>query len=462
MGRHTLVGAGVALWFDTLQADDTAFTLGYRANMNEPVRRPTWADVARLYRLAMRGLVEVLTSPDSAPYVRTRAERWGVKVCTALGAGLVLVALIALAHDHPPQAAIYSGVWRPKALEISATLSLLFLAVRYPLVSWRVGYLMVLLVPGISDEPRLSLLVALAVVAVFVAAGLRHTRLVLWSMWTLMLLPIWVWLGSHPLDALLATTVVTVVTGAVDARAATTQAGRALAHQVAQTEDEEARRAVLEERARIAREMHDVVAHHMSMIAVQAETAPYRLGELADGVSSELSERTVAEFASLSGAARAALTDLRTVLGVLRSDETPERTPQPQLKDVPKLVETIRRAGVPVDLSMPPGDDGVPAAVGLCAYRIVQEALSNAGRHSPGSSVIINIGRDQQRIRLDVINGPPASSDATVVGDASKRRKGHGIAGMRERVALLGGSLWAVPTQEGGYAVVATIPLARP
>ncbi len=96
----------------------------------------------------------------------------------------------------------------------------------------------------------------------------------------------------------------------------------------------------------------------------------------------------------------------------------------------------------------------------VTAYRIVQEALSNAGRHAPGSNVVINIERDQRLIRLEVTNGPPASANATATTATTERRAGHGIPGMRERVALLGGSLSAVPTREGGYAVAATIPLA--
>jgi signal transduction histidine kinase len=436
--------------------------------MNRSADQPTWAGPALLARVARRGFVEVLVAQDGAPILGSRPRRWAVTACTALGSALFVVAvlgvLFALARSHlysSPPPPPYSGAWRPPALEISAALSIVLLAVRYPLLAWRIGYLIVLLVPLMSGEPRVSVVVAVALVVAFVAAGLRHARLVLWSMWTLMLAPVWVWLGPRPAAAALAMAVLTVVTVALDARAATRKAGHALAEQVAQTEHEEARRAVLEERARIAREMHDVVAHHMSMIAVQAETAPYRLSDLGATTPPKLTERTVAEFASLSSAARAALTDLRRVLGVLRSDEVPERSPQPQLSDVPQLVEATRRAGVPVDLSMSIGDDYVPASVGLCAYRIVQEALSNAGRHSPGSNVVINIELDQRLIRLEVTNGPPSSASATAATQATERRAGHGLPGMRERVSLLGGSLSAVPTQDGGYAVSATIPLAR-
>jgi signal transduction histidine kinase len=431
--------------------------------MSHPHGSPTWSHPALLAR---RGLVEMLVGPDPAPRPRSRAERWVVRACTVVGAALLVVAMlgvaVALARQHQyPSPAPYRGAWRPPALEISAALGIVFLASGHPLLAWRVGYVVVLLVPLISGEPRVNLVVTAALVAVFVAAGLRHSRVVLWSMWISMLAPIWIWIGPRPVDAALAMAALTVFAVALDAWTATRNAGRALAEQVAQTEQEEARRAVLEERTRIAREMHDVVAHHMSMIAVQAETARYRLAERTGTTPTELSDRTLAEFASLSSSARAALTDLRSLLGVLRSDEPPERSPQPQLTDVAALVDATRRAGVPVDLSMEVGDDDVAPSVGLCVYRIVQEALSNAGRHAPGCNVAINIERDPQLIRLDVINGPPAAANLAAPTRAGERRPGHGIPGMRERVTLLGGFLSAVPTPEGGYAVSASIPLTR-
>ena len=113
---------------------------------------------------------------------------------------------------------------------------------------------------------------------------------------------------------------------------------------------------MLEERGRIARELHDVVAHHMSLIAVQAETAPYRL--------SGLPEPARAEFAALSAAAREALADMRRLLGVLRHDQPAPRAPQPQLADLPTLVDAARRAGVPVELSVPAAVGQVPSGVG--------------------------------------------------------------------------------------------------
>jgi signal transduction histidine kinase len=230
------------------------------------------------------------------------------------------------------------------------------------------------------------------------------------------------------------------------------QSRRAIAEQEELTEVERARRSVLEERARIAREMHDVVAHHMSMIAVRAETAPYRVASLPDAARTEL--------AGIATEARSALADMRRLLGVLRAeqDDAP-RTPQPALADVPQLAETARRAGVPVTLEMP-AVDRVPGAVGLAAYRIVQEALANAARHAPGGPVRI-VGRVRPgRLELAIRNGPavPGMSPPGLPAAGA----GHGVVGMRERATLLGGTLTARPDPDGGFTVAAVLPFQEP
>ena len=149
----------------------------------------------------------------------------------------------------------------------------------------------------------------------------------------------------------------------------------------------EERSAVLSERTRIARELHDVVAHHMSMIAVRAETAQYRLGDIGEPVRDE--------FGQISDAAREGLVEMRRILGVLRSDNQETLTaPQPGLSDLADLVETARAAGATLTLETLEDPDGVPPAVELTAYRIVQEALSNAGRHAPGAT---GVGRAHAR-----------------------------------------------------------------
>jgi signal transduction histidine kinase len=174
-----------------------------------------------------------------------------------------------------------------------------------------------------------------------------------------------------------ASAAVTALTVAVDATGAWQRARRAFLVQSERTELEEARRAALEERTRMARELHDVVAHHMSLIAVQSETARYR--------RPDLQEAALVELGSISEQAREALLEMRRLLGVLREGNPPERAPQPKLDDLPELVAAARRAGVAVELSMPDDPARLPPGISLCAYRIIQEALSNAGRHAPGA-----------------------------------------------------------------------------
>jgi signal transduction histidine kinase len=192
-----------------------------------------------------------------------------------------------------------------------------------------------------------------------------------------------------------------------------------------------------------------VVAHHLSLIAVQTETARYRLGTL---------DAALSEFSSISDQARDALMDMRRLLGVLRNEGPVERSPQPQLDDLPELIDSSRRAGIAVHLSMPAGVCRVPPGVGLCAYRIIQEALSNASRHASGAPVSVVLEEDEHVLRLLVNNGP----GATAVPSPGPRRTGHGLLGMQDRVALLGGSLSVGPGPDGGFAVVALLPLHQP
>ncbi|MCE6998045.1 histidine kinase [Saccharothrix sp. S26] len=200
--------------------------------------------------------------------------------------------------------------------------------------------------------------------------------------------------------------------------------------------EERDEKAALVERARIAREMHDVVAHHMSLVVVRCETAPYRIADLP-----EAGKR---EFAELGAAARAAITDMQQLLGVLRADDQrPDRAPQPGLTDIRSLH---------ADASV--ADAEVPPAVGLTAYRIVQEALTNAGRHAPGSTTAVTVDLVGGELRVVVRN--------TAGGPSRGGGGGHGLKGMAERVAVHGGSLTAGPTADGGFEVVATVPVGTP
>jgi signal transduction histidine kinase len=271
-------------------------------------------------------------------------------------------------------------------------------------------------------------------------------------MWALSLIPWWLWLAAdvpNPNGPAGATIIFTAVAVAVDSIGSRLRSQHALAAQTQRTEAERAQRAVLEERTRIARELHDVVAHHMSLIAVRAETAPYRLPGL--------SETARAEFGALSEVAREALAEMRRLLGVLRHDQPAALAPQPQLADLPALIDAARQAGVSVELSAPPALGRVPPGVGVCAYRIVQESLSNASQHAPGAAVIVSVGQEAGAVLLRVANGPSGTAGSS--GD--EHGPGHGLTGMRERVALLGGSLSAGPAPDGGFVVSAVLPVGE-
>jgi signal transduction histidine kinase len=206
-----------------------------------------------------------------------------------------------------------------------------------------------------------------------------------------------------------------------------------------------ARQAVLEERARIARELHDVVAHHMSVIAMQAEAAPYKIPDLPDAARHT--------FHVVRDAAREALTETRRVVGLLRSDDDgAERAPQPGLDRLDDLVSGARRSGLSVNVAVVGVPRPLAAGVDLSAFRIVQESLSNAARYAPGARVVIEIRYGRERLRVSVTDDGPRSTPEESHGG------GHGLVGMHERVTMLGGALAAEPRPEGGWAVTAELP----
>ncbi|WP_338676416.1 sensor histidine kinase [Streptomyces sp. SCSIO 30461] len=229
-------------------------------------------------------------------------------------------------------------------------------------------------------------------------------------------------------------------------------AQRRLAEQETISEAERARRTLLEERTRIARELHDVVAHHMSVITVQADSAPYRIDGLPDAAREE--------FATIAISARESLTEMRRLLSVLRSEGSEgERAPQPGLDRIQQLVEATVRAGVPVALSLQSGlteSDDIPQSVDLSAYRIVQEALANVVRHAPGTTTRVSVTADDGHLTVLVVNAA-ATEPVAVLESAGT---GHGLVGMRERVRLAGGTLDTGPLPDGGFRVAARMPLA--
>ncbi|MFK0046856.1 sensor histidine kinase [Streptomyces sp. NPDC090741] len=215
------------------------------------------------------------------------------------------------------------------------------------------------------------------------------------------------------------------------------------------TEEERARRTLLEERSRIARELHDVVAHHMSVISIQAQVAPH----LVENPSEELKEN----LAGIRENALEALTELRRVLGVLRSEQPDDPAnphhPQPTLAELDGLVDNVRSAGLAVTTEIAGIRRPLTPGVELTAYRIVQEALSNCLRHAPGSRVEVGVAYGPRELHLCIANSAPTRPAPPSHG------AGHGLLGMRERAGMLGGELSAGPRPGGGYEVSAVLPM---
>jgi len=216
-------------------------------------------------------------------------------------------------------------------------------------------------------------------------------------------------------------------------------------------EQAEAQRLLFEERARIARELHDVVAHSMSLVHMQALSAPLRLGLTDPAV-----ER---DFEGIAHSAGTALAEMRHLLGALRPhNAAADLGPQPQIHDIPDLAAGTEHAGIPVRLEIAPGVGAASPIVQLTAYRIVQEALSNIVRHAGSAQAEVRIDVRGSALHVQVHNGPPSREHGA--SGAHPDRGGHGLRGMRERVNLLGGSLETGPTLSGGYSVEAALPSA--
>ncbi len=202
--------------------------------------------------------------------------------------------------------------------------------------------------------------------------------------------------------------------------------------------------AVADERARIARDLHDVVAHSVSLIVVQAGAARMVSGQ---------PPRAVAALRNVEASGRQALEELRHLVGLLGRDEEASLAPQPGLDQLEALAATVRSAGIPVQLHVTGSPRELPPGLDLTAYRIIQEALTNTLKHAPGASAEVHVDFSNGELGVEVLDsgGRPAPS-RTVSG-------GHGLTGMRERVALYRGNLEAGPRAEGGFMIRARLPL---
>jgi signal transduction histidine kinase len=223
------------------------------------------------------------------------------------------------------------------------------------------------------------------------------------------------------------------------------------------TREEEALRRVGEERLRIARDVHDVVAHAMVAINVQAGVGAHLMDR-----DPEQARRTLEDIKKLSGEA---LDDLRATLGTLRAPEDDEKAPvRPapgprELDDLGELSESLRSAGVEVEVDVDPATRTLPAAVTTTSYRIVQEALTNVVRHASGSRARVRVTREDGRVVIDVQDD---GRGVVPVGAVATAGTGSGVRGMRERALAAGGTLEAGPMAGGGWRVLATLPVRSP
>ena len=222
---------------------------------------------------------------------------------------------------------------------------------------------------------------------------------------------------------------------------------RERAERAEQEREEKAQRAVADERARIARELHDVVAHQMTVMTLQAEGAR-RIAAGSD-------PRVVEALETISEAGHGALAEMRRMVSLLRGPEDESETePLPTLANLGLLVEKVRAAGMPVDVEVKGEARPLSEAKELSAYRVVQESLTNAARHGgPGVSAIVTLDYGKDRLDVQVLDD---GRGASATGDT---QGGHGIVGMRERIAVIGGEFDAGPKSGGGYRVYASIPV---
>jgi signal transduction histidine kinase len=222
---------------------------------------------------------------------------------------------------------------------------------------------------------------------------------------------------------------------------------------------EELRRRASEDRLQMARDLHDVVAHNIAVINVQANTALHLMDRQP--------ERAAAALATINDVSKQALVELRSVLGVLRDVDSggvtgAPRAPAPGLDRLGDLVDNAAAAGLAVHVEEDGQPAALPADVDLTAYRIIQEALTNSARHSGGSTATVRLGYGDGALLVEVDDdGTPGPARPARPAPAAANGSGHGIAGMTERAAALGGSLEAGPLPQGGFGVRARLPLQR-
>lgn len=402
----------------------------YRERVTTIKRTATWL---RAHPLAVDGalaaavLACMIGVSFAAPDEHGDGRTWGTQAPDALGLTLMTLAAVTLVFRRRGPLPV---------LAVTGALSLVEL---------------------VSGDPRTPVVMS-AVIALYTVASAtdRPTtwRVGLLTMTVLtgvaMLAGSMPWYEQENLGIFAWTGMAAAAGDAVRSRRAFVHAIRERADRAERTREEEARRRVAEERLRIARDLHDVVAHHIALVNVQAGVAAHVMDKRPDQAKEAL--------AHVREASRSALNELRATVGLLRQSGDPEAPtePAPGLNRLDELVGTFRSAGLPVEVARTDHGTTLPAAVDLAAYRVIQEALTNvrkhAGTEAKAEVSVVRVGPNVEITVLD--NGPGDDVEAR-----QDENGGHGLLGMRERVTALGGSCTAGPRYGGGFRVHAILPV---
>lgn len=383
--------------------------------------------------------MRVQVSPGRAGSWRPWAFDGGIALLlVALGLGILASIVQRTPHDHVPLGVALvvahggSVAWRRRAplpvLAVGLATGGAFCALGFPAVALGVALPVAVYSVGAHVDRRRSLMALLVAVAGMAA--------------TLSLTPE----RSDPSTITGNAIVLGVAWFLGDAQRARRAYVEELEERTAELEEargELARQAVAAERVRIARELHDVVAHSLGMIAVQAGVGRHVIDARPGDAKTSLE--------TIERASKSALAEIRRTLGLLRSNGDPAETaPAPGVRDLPRLAEEVTRAGVAVDLRMDAPPSALPPGVDLTVFRLVQEALTNVVKHASATRARVSVRFEDEEIRLEVVDDGTASP--------APHSAGHGIAGMRERATMHGGTFEAAPLPEGGFRVAAAIP----
>ena len=382
---------------------------------------PLALDAALAAAVLLCMIVSALIDPHG-----DKSTAWGVRTPDPLSLLLIVVAAAALVLRRRAPLAV---------LAVTGTATLLESVTGDPRAPVAMSAVVALFTVAVSTDRTTTLRVGLLTVTVLTGAAMLAGPLPWYAQENLAIFA-WTGIGATAGDA-------------VRSRKAVVRAIQERAERAERTREEEARRRVAEERLRIARELHDVVAHHIALVNVQAGVAAHVMDKRPDQAKEAL--------AHVREASRSALNELRATVGLLRQSGDPEAPtePAPGLHRLEELVGTFRNAGLRVEVTRSDLGTALPAAVDLAAFRVIQEALTNAQKHAGTEAraevSVVRVGPNLEITVLD--DGRPDDEPRSVQGG------GHGLLGMRERVTALAGTLTTGPRYGGGFRVHAILPL---